>query len=509
MSAAPATDVAARPPLWDGQAILEVTGGSLQDAPEQWQARGVSIDSRDLQPQDLFIALKGENHDGHDFLDAAFANGAAAALVDWQWEAPAALKNGERGGGVRPCRYVRVAQPLQALRALAAHARARSTARIVAVTGSVGKTGIKDALGHVLAKGLSVKVHVSARSCNNHWGVPLSLARLPVDARYGVFEVGMNHAGEITPLARLIAPDVALVSAVRPAHMEFFSSLEQVADAKAEIFTALREGGTAVLGRDDAWFERLQSAALRSGARLVTFGESPQADIRLLQAHQDSEGSHIEAEADGERLAYFLAIAGRHWVDNSLAVLACCHALGIKIGDIAPCFASLQASPGRGNRRRIPWGRGEILLIDESYNANPASMQAAIATLGACRPASGAGAGGGDESGEAGSAPRKIIALGDMLELGDEARNWHVALAADIAAAGIHLTFTCGDLMRHLFDALPPPARGAHFADATALADCLQNTLQAGDALMVKGSNSMGMKAVVQHLESCATEARS
>ena len=471
---------AALQPLWNGQAVLEATGGI---GPAQWNACGVSIDSRSLQPQDLFVALKGENHDGHDFLDDAFANGASAALVEWQCEQ-------DEGTGT----YVRVAEPLQALRALAAHARARSAARIIAVTGSVGKTGIKDALGHVLAKGLSAPVHVSARSCNNHWGVPLSLARLPVDARYGVFEVGMNHAGEITPLARLIAPDVALVSAVRPAHMEFFSSMEEVADAKAEIFTALRPGGIAVLGHDDAWFKRLQAAALRAQAQLVTFGKSPHADVRLLQARQDSEGSHVEVEMDGERLAYFLAIPGHHWVANSLAVLACCHGLGVKGGDIAPCFSSLQVSPGRGNRWHIPWGEGGILLIDESYNANPASMRAAIATLGTCTLAEGG---------------RRIVALGDMLELGGEARNWHAALASDIADADIHLVFTCGDLMRHLFDALPSAVQGAHFSDAHALADCLETVLQAGDALMVKGSNGMGMKAVLQHVASCATEAGS
>lgn len=458
-------------PLWSAQAVLEATGGS---GPAHWSAQGVSIDSRSLQPKDLFVALQGDARDGHDFLDQAFAAGASAALIKRhpRQDHQAAI-------------YVRVADPLQALRRLAAHARARSKAKIIAVTGSVGKTGIKDALGHVLASALSVPVHVSARSYNNHWGVPLSLARLPAHAPYGIFEVGMNHAGEITPLTRLLAPDVALVSAVRPAHTEFFSSLEEVADAKAEIFAGLRQDGIAVLGRDDPWFERLQAAALRAGARLVTFGQSTQADVRLLQAHRHGETSDVEVDMGGEKLAFEIGVPGAHWIANSLAVLACCCGLGVSGSAVAPMFASLQPPPGRGQRRRVPWGAGELLLIDESYNANPASMQAAIATLGDCSLAPGG---------------RRIAALGDMLELGSESRRWHVSLADAITAAQIDLLFTCGMEMRHLFDAVPSAVQGAHCADAQSLADCLETRLQAGDALMVKGSNGMGMQVILQHL---------
>ena len=458
-------------PLWSGETVLEATGGI---GPAQWSAQGVSIDSRSLQPKDLFVALKGDIYDGHDFLDKAFANGASAALVK---------RNRASEEAIGGC--IKVAEPLQALCQLAAHARARSTAKIIAVTGSVGKTGIKNALGHVLAEGLSAPVHVSAHSYNNHWGVPLSLARLPAEALYGVFEVGMNHAGEITPLSRLIVPDIALISAVRPAHMEFFSSLEQVADAKAEIFSGLRQGGIAVLGRDDPWFERLQVAALNAGARLITFGQSLQSDVRLLQARQHDSGSHVEATVVGEKLEYEVGIPGAHWITNSLAVLACCHGLDIQTGDIAPMFASLQPPFGRGKHRHLRWGTGELLLIDESYNANPASMEAAIATLGIYRPAEGG---------------RRILALGDMLEMGKDSRRWHVSLVDVIKTTGIDLVFTCGKEMWHLFDALPTTVQGKHCVDAKSLADCLAPVMQAGDVLMVKGSNGMDMQVILRHL---------
>ena len=458
---------AAAQALWTGQAVLEATGGIGASA---WSAQGVSIDSRTLQPQDLFVALQGEVHDGHGFLKDAFNAGAAAALV--------ARECGKHKGA-----QIQVNDPLKALENLAAHARARSHAKVVAITGSVGKTGIKDALGHVLSNALSAQVHVSARSYNNHWGVPLSLARLPVDAGFGVFEVGMNHAGEITPLTRLIAPDVALISAVRPAHMEFFSSLEEVADAKAEIFLGLREGGVAVLGRDDPSFERLQAAAISARANILTFGASPDADIRLLSAKERVEGSHIEVDIDGKRIDYDLGVPGSHWIANSLAVLACCHALGLDCEKIATAFASLQTPPGRGNQHRLPWNGGEVLLIDESYNANPASMEAAIETLGKFQ--------GG----------RRIAALGDMFELGEKSRHWHLSLQPAIEAADISLTFTCGEQMRHLFDALSPERQGSHCSDAASLAEHLKDILQAGDILMVKGSNGMGMKIVLERLK--------
>ena len=311
----------------------------------------------------------------------------------------------------------------------------------------------------------------------------MSLARMPAEARYGIFEVGMNHAGEITPLSRLLAAHVALVSAVRPAHMEFFSSLEEVADAKAEIFAGLRPGGIAVLGSDGDWFAHLRAAALRAGAKILAFGKSPDADVRLLQAERREDASDVEVAVRGERIAYRIGIAGKHWVENSLAVLACCLGLGVPVGKAAAALASLRPSPGRGTRHRLPWGDGTLLFVDESYNANPASMEAALHVLGGCAP----GAGG-----------RRIAALGDMFELGANSKRMHAELNDVIEAAGVDLVVTCGAEMRHLSEVLTSSRRGGHFPDAAGLRAGLERIVRAGDVLMVKGSNGMGLQAVAR-----------
>ncbi len=466
--------------LWNGKAVLEATGGI---GAAQWNAQGVSIDTRTLKPNDLFVALKGENHDGHGFINDAFAEGAVAALVDRKHHC---VNGGTKG------EHIQVTDPLQALTNLAAHARARTSASIIAITGSVGKTGTKNALGHALSS-LTPKTHVSALSHNNQWGVPLSLARLPADANFGVFEVGMNHAGEITPLSRLIAPDVALITTVQPAHTEFFNSMEEIADAKAEIFNGLRQGGVAVLGCDDTWFERLNNAARRAGAKVVTFGKAQNADIRLVNAEEGGESSSVEVEVEGRCIKYMLGVPGSHWVNNSLAVLACCYSLGINVKDVAPALASLQVPSGRGTRHNVRHKNGNILFIDESYNANPASMEAAIMTLG---------------KHPVGANARRILALGDMLELGDGAKEWHLSLLPAIKDAGIDLVFSCGEQMRHLFDALPSGMRGEHCNDAVGLAQKLEGALKDGDAVMVKGSNGMGMKRVIKHIESASAKGK-
>ena len=466
--------------LWSGKTVLEATGGI---GAARWDAQGVSIDTRTLKPDDLFVAIKGENCDGHGFINDAFAKGAAAALVE-----RGRLRANGKGDG----RQIQVADSLRALANLAANARARTSAGIIAITGSVGKTGTKNALGHVLSS-LTPKTHVSALSYNNQWGVPLSLAQMPADTKFGIFEVGMNHAGEITPLARLIAPDVALITTVQPAHTEFFDSMQDIADAKAEIFNGLRQGGVAVLGCDDVWFERLNSAAKRADAKVITFGKTQGADMRLVSAEEGGERSSVEVEVEGKRVKYTLGVPGSHWVDNSLAVLACCHAMGIKAADIAPALASLQAPSGRGTRHNIKHKAGNILLIDESYNANPASMEAAITTLGKHPP---------------GADMRRILALGDMLELGDGAKQWHLSLLPVIKAANIDLVFSCGGHMRHLFDALPIEMQGKHCSDAAELAQKLDDTLKDGDAVVVKGSNGMGMKRIVEHIRCKNTEGK-
>ncbi|HZU90069.1 MAG TPA: UDP-N-acetylmuramoyl-tripeptide--D-alanyl-D-alanine ligase, partial [Stellaceae bacterium] len=357
-------------PLWTAASAAAATGGR---AVGDWSATGVAIDSRTAAPGDLFVALRGPRHDGHDFVRAAFARGAAAAVVahdfaDLPQDAP----------------LLRVADTLAALGALAAAARRRSRARIVAVTGSVGKTGTKEALR--LALSVCGPTAASAGSLNNHWGVPLSLARLPAEAAYGVFELGMNHAGEIAALTRLVRPHVAVVTTVEPAHLGFFPSVEAIADAKAEIFEGLEPGGIAVLYRDNPYYERLAAAARRCGAAVLSFGAAADAAVRLAECALRPDGSTVAATLAGAPLRYELQVPGRHWVTNSLAVLAAAHAVGADAARAASALARLEAPTGRGRRHDLVWQDGRLTLFDESYNASPASMRAAFAVIGAAEP---------------------------------------------------------------------------------------------------------------------------
>src|SRR5579871_1406008 len=367
-----------------------------------WSAVGVSIDSRSLKPGELFVALRGPRHDGHDFVTSAFARGAAAAMVDRDLVADP-----------RPGPLLRVGDTLAGLGALAAAARARSRARIVGVTGSVGKTGTKEALRLALAS--EAPAFAAAGSLNNHWGVPLSLARLPPDAAFGVFELGMNHAGEIAGLTRLVRPHIALITTVEPAHLGYFDSVAAIADAKAEIFLGLEPQGAAVLNHDNPFFERLAAAARAAGAgSIISFGANPAATVRLAGCTLEPEGSAVEAVLGDKRLRFRLNLPGRHWVMNALGVLGVCVALGCDLERAATALAALEPLPGRGRRHRLPWRGGRLRLIDESYNASPAAMAAAIAVLGAATLEPGG---------------RRVAVLGDMLELGDGAAEFHRALA--------------------------------------------------------------------------------
>jgi UDP-N-acetylmuramoyl-tripeptide--D-alanyl-D-alanine ligase len=320
------------------------------------------------------------------------------------------------------------------LEALGRAGRARAEARIVGVTGSVGKTGTKEALRHVLAAQGST--HASAASYNNHWGVPLTLARLPRAAAYGVLELGMNHPGEIAALTRQARPHVALITLIAPAHLGHFASLDAIADAKAEIFEGLEPGGVAVLNRDDPQFERLRAGAGPHAGRIATFGAERSADWRLLESRLDPDGSDVVAGFGGKRIAYRLGVPGRHWVANSLAVLAASEALGADVEAAAASLATLEPPAGRGRKRTIPIGGGEALLLDESYNANPVSMRAALELLGQMPG-------------------RRIAVLGDMLELGERGPDLHAGLAEAAQAAGVARVFCCGPLMESLFAALP------------------------------------------------------
>jgi UDP-N-acetylmuramoyl-tripeptide--D-alanyl-D-alanine ligase len=460
-------------PLWTLDALSRATGGRLAGQPAK-AITGVSIDSRTIERNEVFFAIKGDRVDGHDYVADALLRGAALAVV-----AENKLARMPAGAPLAV-----VAEVLEALRALARAARTRSKAKIVAVTGSAGKTGSKDALRLALSR--EGETYASAASFNNQWGVPLSLARLPASAHFGVFELGMNHAGEITPLSRLVRPHVALITTVEPVHLEFFQNVEAIADAKAEIFAGVETGGAAVLPRDNPHFDRLADAARAAGVdRVVGFGTHPESDARLVDVALKPECSTVRANILGDDIAYKIGTPGRHVVLNSLAVLAAAKLMGADLAIAALTLAGLIPPPGRGRRVMLDLGPGQALLIDESYNANPASIRAALDVLG-----------------QAAISPRgrRIAVLGDMLELGAEARAHHRALAEVVAAAGVDLVFCAGPLMRALWDALPAARRGGYAESAHLLESEIVAALRPGDAVMVKGSNASRMGLIVKTL---------
>lgn len=460
-------------PLWTLDAVAAATGGRVVGQPAQ-AITGVSIDSRTLMKGEAFFAIKGDRVDGHDYVAKAIAAGAGVSVV-------AEARLGEMP---KDAALIVVPDVLEALRALARAARARSSAKIVAVTGSVGKTSSKEMLRTALAP--SGETHASAASYNNHWGVPLSLARLPADGRYGVFELGMNHSGELTPLSALVRPHVALITTIEPVHIEYFKNIEAIADAKAEIFSGVVPGGAAILNRDNAQFGRLAAAARAAGIeQIVGFGADEKSEARLLNVTLDANSSAVRASVLGEEIAYRLGTPGRHVVDNSLAVLAAVKLMGADLARAAKALGDLQPPKGRGQQIRLDLGPGAAVLIDESYNANPASMRAAIEVLGRL---------------PVGPSGRRIAVLGDMLELGDEAEALHESLAAAIQAAGIDLVFCSGPLMQALWQALPPARRGGYAESAARIEPEVLAALRPGDAVMIKGSNASRMHMIVASL---------
>ena len=459
--------------LWTVDAMATAMGGTRAGRLPA-SVSGLSIDTRTIKRGEAFFAITGESRDGHDFVAAALEAGAGLAVIaaDKRAKSPADAP------------LLVVPDVLTALVDLARAARARSRARIVAVTGSVGKTGTKDALHLVLAH--EGETHVSAASYNNHWGVPLSLARMPQSARFGVFEIGMNHAGEITPLTRLVRPHVAVVTTVEPAHLEYFGSVEAIADAKAEIFLGLEPDGVAVINRDNPQFERLKRAAEAAGARVVGFGTRAEAEARLIEASLKPDCSTVRANILGADVTYKLGAPGRHLVMNSLAVLAAASLVGADLAVAALALVSLAAPIGRGWRGTLALPGGEAILIDESYNANPASMRAALTLLGQT-PVEGGG--------------RRIAVMGDMLELGTHGPELHRALAEPVVANAVDLVFCAGPLMHELWQALPSERRGAYAETAAALEPRVVAAVRAGDAVMVKGSLGSRMGPIVKALE--------
>ena len=464
--------------LWTSEAIAHATCGR---STSHFEVSGVSIDSRSIQPGDLFIALKGPRNDGHDWVSRALEAGARGALVHRPVE--------ECDSG----RLITVPDTFQALNALGCAARDRYMGQVVGITGSVGKTSTKDMLAHVLS-GMG-KTHAAVGSLNNHWGVPVTLARMPADGQYAIIEMGMNHAHELRALSKMARPHIAVVTWVAAAHLEFFTDVRQIAEAKAEIFDGVPPGGCVILPIDNPHYDLLRARAQDRQLRIVTFGSADGADFHLRDVTVTSQGTQVHATCMGEDLRYSLGCIGEHWARNSLAALASVHALALDTRVAARHLSSLAPSTGRGQvyTLELPCERGRIALIDESYNANPTSMRAALAVLAATVPRAGG---------------RRIAALGDMLELGHTAPDLHRALAQDVIKCGVERVYTVGPLMQNLEEVLPETVRGLHAPNSEALSPALLNDLRDGDVLMIKGSAGSDMKRIRSFLESCTNPSK-
>ncbi len=446
--------------LWTSAHIAAAVGGR---ASAIFAANGVAFDSREVGPGDLFIALKGESTDGHRFLDQAFAQGASGAIVSEPTSHP----------------HIMTADTTAALNALGVASRQRSPAKIAGVTGSVGKTGTKEALAAALARARQGTVHKSVKSYNNHTGVPLSLARMPADTGFGVFEMGMNHAGELATLTQLVRPDVALVTTIAPAHIEFFGSEEAIADAKGEIFQGLQPGGTAVIPFDSPHRDRLIRHATPHAAHILTFGRGEGADVRSLDEFAVADGTMVSVTLPDGELTFTLSQPGDHWVSNALAVLTAVKALGGDLAAAGLALADFGGLAGRGAHHRIELAGGEALLIDESYNANPTSMAATLAVLGKS------------------PAKRRIAVLGAMRELGPASDSLHAALADPVAAANVDLALLVGEGIEPLGKALEGRVNFAHCPSADLAREALENIIAPGDAILIKGSNAIGLGQIV------------
>jgi UDP-N-acetylmuramoyl-tripeptide--D-alanyl-D-alanine ligase len=447
--------------LWTA---AEAEAATLGHAGAGFSAGGLSIDTRSLKPGDLFVALKGDTRDGHDFVRAAFDARAGGALV-------CRAVSGVTGP------LLTVANTQRGLEDLARAARARSHARILAITGSAGKTTTKEMLR--LACDALGKTHASPASYNNHWGVPLSLASLPQDAAYGVFEIGMNHFGEIRALAGMVRPHAAMITAIAPAHLEFFGNCESIADAKSEIFEALAPGGGALIPSDSVYVERLLARARQAGvATLARFGRAPGSQALLLSHEADDEGMRLKADIFGTLVDCRIGAPGGHIATNAVGALGLIALTGGDVLNAAAALKNFTALKGRGAR----FMAGEIAVIDESYNANPASMVAALALL-------------ADAKG------RKIAVLGDMLEMGEGGIAHHAALAGPIEENKVDLVFTAGTQMQALWEALPSSRRGAHAVHSADLLAHVMAALQPGDTVLVKGSNGAKMSVIIDALK--------
>ncbi len=463
--------------LWTSEDIARATGGR---ASAHFSVSGVEIDSREVVEGDLFFALKGEASDGHRYIEGAAARGASGAVVEHASFGP----------------HVLVANTATALEDLGKAARARVDAGIIGVTGSAGKTGVKEALYAALDRASRGSAHRSVKSYNNHVGVPLSLARMPARTSFGVFEMGMNHAGELSALTQLVRPHVAIITTIAPAHIGHFAGEEGIADAKAEIFEGLEHGGVAIIPHDNRHYERLRAKAVQHAQRVVSFGRHADADARLIDAVAAAHGGTlVTADLGGRKVCYTIAQPGEHWVANSLAIMAAVEAIGGDLGAAGLALAEMEGLAGRGVRHTIAAqggdGSGKALLIDESYNANPASMAVTLRQLGAT------------------PAARRVAILGAMKELGVEEARYHAELAGPIAEGKVDKLVLVGTEMAALAQALGKSGASSlagridvtHVQTAAEAADCLAaDGVRGGDALLVKGSNSVGLGAIVRSL---------
>lgn len=454
--------------LWDNKSAAEATQGIAHGSP--WQAARVEIDSRKVRPGDVFVAIKGERFDGHAFVADAFKNGAVAALVS----------------RMVPGNIIIVEDTLKGLEGLARQARARSKAKIIGVTGSVGKTSAKEMLK--LALLVHGEVFATSGNYNNHIGTPLNLANLPPHTPFAVFEMGMNHAGEISHLTNMVKPHVAVITTVEAVHLEFFTSVEGIATAKAEIFEGVDNDGTAIIGGDHPYWEHLKIKASRRGIRnIVLCGEAQHNDALLLDYHPTHEGCAVKAGIAGKELSYTLGALGRHWATTSVLALAAAHALGLDLAKTAQALNGFRELEGRGKILRVTVDGGEAMVIDDSYNASPAAMHAAFSKVAELWEI-------------AGKKGRKLAALGDMLELGEREQALHAGLANELARSGFTSVFTAGGLMQSLHDALPSSMRGGHVKNAKDLLPLLTKALHKDDILLIKGSHGSKIYEVADAL---------
>ncbi len=462
--------------LWTSSEIAAAVGGEAQ---EDFQVNGVAFDSREVGEGDLFIAMKGEETDGHLYIDKATKAGASGVLVSEPVDGP----------------HIRVSDTAAALDKLGTGSRARTDAKIIGVTGSVGKTGVKEALYAALNRSSLGKAHRSLKSYNNHVGVPLSLSRMPQNSQFGIFEMGMNHSGELSALTRLVRPHAAIVTTIAPAHIGHFPDEEAIADAKGEIFEGLVEGGTAIVPFDNRHYQRLRDKAAKHCDKIVSFGLQDGADVRAVDmVPAQGGGSLVTAKLGDQSLCFTISMPGEHWVSNALAILAAVQAVGGDLASAGLALAELEGLAGRGQRHNLQLkGGGSALLIDESYNANPVSMKATLTQL-------------SEEKCEG----RRLAILGAMGELGDHSQQFHEALADDILASGISHVILVGDEMVHTAARLQQnpsaqldqPVEISHVASAADALSAVAEILGDKDILLIKGSNYLGLASTVSGLVS-------